>query len=66
MSHLDTWDLKPAAPKEVRGEFQPISTATPGIVVGEHLPLLARLTEQLAIVRSIHHRSSAHGKGRPK
>jgi hypothetical protein len=63
MSHLDTWDLKPAAPKEVRGEFQPISTATPGIVVGEHLPLLARLTEQLAIVRSIHHRSSAHGKG---
>src|SRR5262245_47390796 len=52
MSHLDTLDLKPDAPVEVRGEFRPIRTATPGIVVGEHLPRLARHSDKLAIVRS--------------
>jgi len=40
-----------------------MATAVPGIQVGEHMPRLARLTDKLAIVRSIHHRSSAHGKG---
>ncbi len=63
ISHLDTWDPKPAAPAEYRGEFRPIATATPGIRLGEHMPLLARQTQRLAIIRSIHHRSSAHGKG---
>ena len=63
MSHLDTWDLKPDAQVEVRGEFSPISTATPGIQIGEHLPRLARHTDKLAIVRSIHHDDSAHGRG---
>jgi uncharacterized protein (DUF1501 family) len=63
MSHLDTLDPKPDAPAEVRGTFQPIATATPGIRVMEHLPLLAGQTERLAIVRSIHHQSTAHGKG---
>src|SRR5260370_6579784 len=63
MSHLDTWDLKPDAPAEYRGEFRPIATAIPGIRLGEHMPLLARQTHRLAIIRSIHHRSSAHGKG---
>jgi hypothetical protein len=63
MSHLDTWDLKPEAPVEVRGEFRTIATAVPGIFLGEHMPLLARQTHRLAIIRSIHHRSSAHGKG---
>jgi hypothetical protein len=63
MSHLDTWDLKPDAPREVRGLFKPIPTATPGIQVTEHLPLLAWLTGHLAIVRSIHHDCTAHGKG---
>src|SRR5262245_47549338 len=48
MSHLETWDLKPEAPKETRGEFLPIQTATPGIQIGEHLPFLARHTEKLA------------------
>jgi hypothetical protein len=62
MSHLETWDLKPAAPKETRGEFQPIATKTPGITIGEHMPHLAGQTDKLAIVRSIHHRCSAHGK----
>jgi len=63
MSHHETWDPKPLAPREIRGEFQPIATATPGIMVSEHIPHLAQQTERLAIVRSIHHNSSAHGKG---
>jgi hypothetical protein len=63
MSHLESWDLKPDAPVEVRGEFSPIATATPGTVISEHLPLLARETEKLAIIRSIHHDDSAHGRG---
>jgi hypothetical protein len=63
MSHLDTWDLKPDGPVEIRGEFRPIATATPGIQLGEHMPFLARHTDKLAIIRSMHHRSTAHGKG---
>jgi hypothetical protein len=63
MSHHETWDLKPNAPVEYRGEFRPIATAVPGILVGEHIPRLARHTDKLAIIRSMHHRSSAHGKG---
>lgn len=63
MSHLDTWDPKPDAPAEVRGEFTPISTATPGVHLSEHMPLLARLTDRLAIVRSMHHSSTFHGRG---
>ncbi len=63
MSHHETWDPKPDATAEVRGEFRPIATAVPGIRVGEHMPLLARNIDKLAVIRSIHHRSSAHGKG---
>jgi hypothetical protein len=59
-AHQDTWDLKPHAPREVRGEFQPISTATPGIQIGEHFPLLARQTERLAIIRSMSHGDVNH------
>ncbi len=62
ISHIDTWDPKPDAPDQYRGEFRPIRTATPGVHVSEHIPLLARQTERLAIVRSMHHESSAHGK----
>src|SRR5262245_39323981 len=47
MSHLESWDPKPDTPAEFRGEFAPISTATPGIQIGEHLPLLAQQTEKL-------------------
>jgi uncharacterized protein (DUF1501 family) len=63
MSHHETWDTKPDASSEYRGEFRPIATAVPGIRVGEHMPLIAQHTDKLAIIRSIHHRSSAHGKG---
>ena len=52
MSHLETWDPKPDAPKEIRGSFDTIPTATPGIHIGEHMPYLAKQTNKLAIVRS--------------
>ncbi len=54
-SHLDTWDLKPDAPSEVRGPFQPIPTNVPGVAIGEHFPLTARMADRYAIVRSVHH-----------
>jgi hypothetical protein len=62
MSHLDTWDPKPDAPREVRGDFNTITTATPGVRIGEHMPFLAKQTERLAIIRSMHHGCSGHGK----
>src|SRR5262245_51046558 len=52
-SHLDMWDMKPTAPAEVRGEFQPIATTLPGIQLSEHLPRLARHIHRCALVRSV-------------
>src|SRR3954467_14224340 len=52
-SHIDTWDPKPDAPAEVRGEFKPIATAAPGLQLTEVLPLLARQARRFALVRSI-------------
>jgi hypothetical protein len=54
-SHLDMWDMKPNAPKEVRGEFQPIATSLPGVQFSEHLPKLARHMHRCTLVRSVHH-----------
>lgn len=54
-SHLDMWDMKPAAPVEIRGEFQPIATSLPGVQFSEHLPRLARHMHRSTIVRSVHH-----------
>jgi hypothetical protein len=59
-SHIDTWDLKPEAPAEVRGEFHPIDTNVGGIRISEHFPHLARHAEQYAIVRSVTHDDPAH------
>lgn len=59
-SHLDTFDLKPEAPDEVRGPFKPISTATPGIQVCEHFKNLAGLTGRVAFIRSLNHDDPAH------
>src|SRR5262249_18940294 len=53
LAHQDTFDLKPNAVPEVRGEFKPIDTNVPGIQVGEHLPRLASMMDKLAVVRSI-------------
>jgi hypothetical protein len=59
-SQLDTWDPKPDAPTEVRGEFKPIATSVPGIHISEHFPRLARLADHLAILRSLSHDDPAH------
>lgn len=59
-SHLDTWDVKPSAPREVRGEFVPISTSAPGTLVSEHLPRMARLAHKWSVVRSMHHPMTNH------
>jgi hypothetical protein len=56
----DTWDLKPEAPLEVRGEFKPIGTNVPGVSICEHFPRLAKQVHRLAIVRSVHHRDVDH------
>jgi hypothetical protein len=52
-SHMDMYDLKPDAPKEFRGEFNPITTNVPGIQICEHMPRQARMFDKLAVVRSI-------------
>jgi Protein of unknown function (DUF1501) len=59
-SHIDTFDLKPDAPPEVRGEFKPIATKVPGLHVGEHLPHLAARADKYAIVRTLSHRENNH------
>jgi len=59
-SHLDTWDLKPQAPREIRGEFKAAATRVPGVHISEHLPLCARIMDKLAIVRSLHHPMRNH------
>jgi len=59
-SQLDTLDPKPDSPTEVRGEFSPISTSIPGIVVCEHLPRLARQMDRWALIRTLAHREHNH------
>jgi hypothetical protein len=59
-SHMETFDLKPDAPAEYRGEFRPIRTNVPGIEICEHLPRLAGLADKFALVRSLHHDSPGH------
>ena len=54
-SHHDMWDLKPDAPAEIRGEFKPIATSVPGLVIGEHLPRMAKVMHLATLVRSVHH-----------
>lgn len=51
--HQDMVDLKPTAPSEIRGEFNPIATNVPGIEICEHLPLLARMMDKFAVIRSV-------------
>jgi hypothetical protein len=59
-SHLDTFDLKPDAPAEIRGDFRPIASRVSGVWVGEHLPRLAARADKFAIVRSLAHRENNH------
>ncbi len=59
-SHMETFDLKPDAPSDYRGEFRPIATNVPGMAISEHLPRLARLADKFALIRSVHHDSPGH------
>jgi hypothetical protein len=56
---LDTWDMKPDAPAEIRGKFKPIRTNVPGIQICEHFPLMARMMDKVALIRSLHHKTGA-------
>jgi hypothetical protein len=58
--HLDTFDLKPDAPAEIRGPFEPIPTTVPGIEICELLPHLAKIAEKYALIRSVSHPNSNH------
>jgi hypothetical protein len=60
MSQLETWDPKPDAPREFRGDYRSIPTSVPGIRVGEYLPALSRQAHRLTIVRSVHHDDAGH------
>ncbi len=59
-SHLDTFDMKPNAPSEVRGEFNPISTSVPGLQISEHLPHTAKVMHHVGVVRGMHHTNRLH------
>jgi uncharacterized protein (DUF1501 family) len=60
-SQIDTWDPKPDAPLDVRGAFQPIATALPGVHFCEHMPRIARVADKLTILRSMSHEDLDHG-----
>jgi hypothetical protein len=62
-SHLDIWDLKPGAPQEIRGEFQPASTSVPGTMITQHLPRLGSMAHQYTIIRSVNHIDNDHAVG---
>lgn len=59
-SHLETFDLKPEAPSDYRGEFRPIATSVPGIEISEHLPLMASHADKFSLIRSLSHDSPGH------
>ncbi len=63
LAQHESFDLKPNAPVEIRGEFNPVSTATPGIQISEHLPELSKRSEHWALVRSLTHPTNSHTVG---
>lgn len=58
-SQLDTWDMKPDAPAEIRGPFRPITTSAPGIEISEIFPQMARQADKFSLVRSCYHTAAA-------
>ncbi len=63
LSQHDSFDMKPHAPANIRGEFRPIETSTPGIQICEHLPLLAQRSHLWSLCRSLTHPSNDHSAG---
>jgi hypothetical protein len=59
-SHMDMFDMKPAAPPEIRGEFKPIATSLPGLEICEHLPRTARWMHRATLIRTVTHNYNAH------
>jgi len=62
-THMDSFDMKPDAPAEYRGEFRPIATNVPGMQICEHLPRLAKCAHQFAILRGVTHTLAGHELG---
>jgi hypothetical protein len=58
-SQLDTWDMKPEAPAEIRGPYKPIKTNVPGIEICEVFPRMAKIADKYALVRSLYHTAAA-------
>ncbi len=58
-SHIDTWDMKPKAPAEIRGPFQPIKTSAPGIEISEIFPKMAKHADKYSLIRSVYHTATA-------
>ncbi len=63
LAQQDSFDLKPLAPDKIRGEFQPIATASPGVEICEHLPLLAQRSKHWSLCRSMTHSTNDHTLG---
>lgn len=61
--HMETYDMKPNAPRDYRGEFRPIASTVPGLDVCELLPQHARIADKFNLIRSIHHNFADHGGG---
>jgi hypothetical protein len=64
--HMETYDMKPDAPSEYRGDFRPIKTTVPGMEVCEHLPMHAKSAKRFSLIRSISHTFADHGGGHKK
>lgn len=62
-SHYETFDPKPDAPSEIRGDYDPIATAIPGVHFSKHMTEMAKIADRLAVVRSIQHNQGNHGAG---
>lgn len=62
-SHMDSFDLKPEANDDYRGDFKPIDTNVPGIQISEHLPKLAQCQDLYTILRGVSHTNGDHGRG---
>jgi len=62
-SHIDMWDPKPDAPREIRGQFGVRPTRVPGILLSDMLPLCGQIMSQWSIVRSLHHNDAGHSTG---
>lgn len=63
LAQHESFDMKPDAPEEVRGEFKPISTQTPGVQISEHLPMLAQCSDKWSLLRSLTHPWNEHSQG---